>query len=226
MKDAVKQLAKILFPVLLVGACSIDAFGGGDDKAPNAADAGPGDPSGDGYTLAFYYGPMKPMYAETLLYSVERITGHNFGGWDFTTPDPASAAFANSGNSANAWYPHCRLLGGCMDHRIPLGRTSFLGTAYVLQLEKAIAEACYDRASFGHFPGGVAPDGSVQALEIINHQFAVALSTNPTTRDLERSIEYFDAHIASPEFDDISAVESAGRGHCRALLTTNRFLFY
>ena len=216
-------LASFLLPALLLGGCDDMTLGNGD----NQVDAGPGDDIGDdGYTLEFYYGPMKPMYAESILYSVERITGHSFGGWDFTIPDPATSAFANSGNSQDAWYPHCRLLGGCMDHRIPLGRTSFLGTAYVLQLEKAISEACYDRAAFDHFPGSAAPDASVQALDIINHQFAVALSATPTNKDLERSIAYFDSHLSNPEFDDVSAMESAGRGHCRALLTTNRFLFY
>ncbi len=216
-------LASLLLPALMLGGCDDMTLGGDDTEV----DAGPGDDIGDdGYTLEFYYGPMKPMYAESILYSVERITGHSFGGWDFTIPDPATVAFANSGNSQSAWYPHCRLLGGCMDHRIPLGRTSFLGTAYVLQLEKAISEACYDRAVFDHFPGSAAPDANVQALDIINHQFAVALSATPTTKDLERSIAYFDSHLGDPEFDDVSAMESAGRGHCRALLTTNRFLFY
>ena len=219
-----QPLALFLSHALLLGACSLSALGGsGDDNKTPGADAGTGS---DPYTLACYYGPMKPMYAETLLYSVERFTGHNFGDWDFTRPDPASVAFVNAGNAADAWYPHCRLLGGCMDHRIPLGRTSFLGTAYVLQLEKAMAEACYDRSVYGHFPGNAAPDASVQAVDIINHQFTAALGTTPTTKDLERSIEYFDSHIAAPEFDDVSAMESAGRGHCRALLTTNRFLFY
>jgi len=32
--------------------------------------------------------------------------------------------------------------------------------------------------------------------------------------------------MRAPELTDVSALESAGRGHCRALLTTNRFLFY
>lgn len=220
-----KTITKLLFPLLLLGACTV---GDTSDQLenPSDTDAGSAGPNTDDYTLSFYYGPMKPMYAETVLFSVERITGHDFGAWDFTTPDPSTTAFIDSGNASNAWYPHCRLLGGCMDHRIPLGRTSFLGTAYVLQLEKAISEACYDRSAFGHFPGGVAPDASIQALDIINHQFAAALSTVPSTRDLERSIAYFDSHIANPEFDDVSAIESAGRGHCRALLTTNRFLFY
>ncbi|MCP4445980.1 MAG: hypothetical protein GY811_11635 [Myxococcales bacterium] len=215
----------LVLPLLLIGACSLGPMSENAPPVDSAADAGPSGGS-DGYTLSFYYGPMKPMYAESILYSVERITGHDFGAWDHTTPDPASNAFNNSGNANGAWYPHCRLLGGCMDHRIPLGRTSFLGTAYVLQLEKAVAEACYDRAAFGHFPGGVAPTESVQAIDIIRHQFAVALAANPTEEDLARSIEYFDSHIADPEFDDVTAMESAGRGHCRALMTTNRFLFY
>ncbi len=224
MKVPTIRSSKLLLPLLLLAACSasIDA---NDDPSDTGGSVDAGS-SGDGYTLSFYYGPMKPMYAESILYSIERITGHDFGAWNPTTPDPATVAFGNSGNASGAWYPHCRLLGGCMDHRIPLSRTSFLGTAYVLQLEKAAAEACYDRAAFGHFPGAVAPNASLQAVDIINHQFAVILGATPTSDDLARSIKYFDAHVVAPEFEDVSALESAGRGHCRALLTTNRFLFY
>lgn len=224
MKVPAIPSSKLLLPLLLLSACS-SMLNGDDEPDTGSVDAGAGG-SGDGYTLSFYYGPMKPMYAESILFSMERITGHDFGAWNLTTPDPATAAFNNSGNASGAWYPHCRLLGGCMDHRIPLNRTSFLGTAYVLQLEKAAAEACYDRAAFGHFPGAVAPNASLQAIDIINHQFAAILGATPTTDDLTRSIKYFDAHVADPEFEDVSALESAGRGHCRALLTTNRFLFY
>ena len=194
-----------------------DGSGGGDDTDPGG--------SGD-RTLVFYYGPMKPMPAETILYSVEKITGHSFGSWDYTAPDPASQAFTDSGNAAGTFYPHCRLLGGCMEHRIPLGRTSFVGTAYVLQLEKAVAEACYDRAAFGMFPGRKAPDDVVQPIDVIAHQYISAFGTEPSVRDLELSIEYFTGHLGQPEFDDVTALESAGRGHCRALLASNRFLYY
>lgn len=195
---------------------------GGDDSVDDPND--PNDTSDR--SLYFYYGPMKLMYAETILYSVEAITGHDFGDWDYTAPDPGSGAFANTGNGNGGFYPHCRLLGGCMEHRIPLGRTSFVGTAYVLQLEKAVTEACYDRAAFGMFPGGQAPGAQVQAIDIIEHQYKLAFAVAPDTDDLEQSIAYFDSHLQSPEFTDVSAMESAGRGHCRALLTTNRFLFY
>ncbi len=187
-----------------------------------------GDDDGDGSdrSLYFYYGPMKPMPAETILYSLEALTGHDFGSWDYTAPDPRSQAFTDAGNRAGTFYPHCRLLGGCMEHRIPQGRTSFVGTAYVLQLEKMVAEACYDRATFRMFPGDLAPDGTVQAIDIIEHQYMAAFSLPPSIRDLELSATYFESHLNDPEFDDVSAMESAGRGHCRALLATNRFLFY
>jgi len=196
--------------------------GGGDDDVDDPND--PNDP-GD-RSLYFYYGPMKIMYAETILYSIEAITGHDFGSWDYTAPDPGTQEFANAGNGNGGFYPHCRLLGGCMEHRIPQGRTSFVGTAYVLQLEKAVTEACYDRNAVGMFPGDQAPGTEVQAIDIIEHQYKKALAVTPTTDDLALSIAYFEDHIQSPEFTDISAMESAGRGHCRALLTTNRFLFY
>ncbi len=200
----------------------VDGGGDGDDVYD------PGDPGGDpgDRPLYFYYGPMKLMPAETILHSVEAITGHDFGRWDYTAPDPASGAFVEAGNANGSMYPHCRLLGGCMEHRIPQGRTSFVGTAYVLQLEKAVAEACYDRDAFGMFPGGTAPGASLQAVDVIEHQYALAFSQRPTTEDLERSIEYFADHLAAPELSGMSALESAGRGHCRALLTSNRFLFY
>jgi hypothetical protein len=180
----------------------------------------------DGRSLYFYYGPMKLMLGESILYSIAAITGHSFGNWDFTAPDPAATAFTTAGNDVGEMYRHCRLLGGCMEHRIPQPRTSFVGTAYVLELEKAVAEACYDRAAFGMFPGNVAPDATVQVVTLIEHQYRAAYAAVPNTTDLERSIAYFDGHITAPEFTDVSPLESAGRGHCRALLTTNRFLFY
>lgn len=212
-----------LLTLLAAPACAGLVSGGGDDDGiddPND----PNDPSDR--SLYFYYGPMKPMYAETILYSMEAFTGHDFGSWDFTSPDPGTQAFINAGNGDGAFYPHCRLLGGCMEHRIPLGRTSFVGTAYVLQLEKAAVEACYDRAALGMFPGDAQPDASVQAIDVIDHQYRKALGQLPTVADLELSIAYFESHIQDPEFDDVSPLESAGRGHCRALVTTNRFLFY
>jgi hypothetical protein len=219
------RTSAILACFLLVGSatgCAGLVSGGGDDDGTDPTD--PTDPSDR--SLYFYYGPMKAMYAETILYSMESFTGHDFGSWDYTSPDPGTQAFGNSGNAAGAFYPHCRLLGGCMEHRIPLGRTSFVGTAYVLQLEKAVVEACYDRAAFGMFPGDQAPDTSVQAIDVIEHQYRKALGSTPTVDDLELSISYFESHLQSPEFDDVAPMESAGRGHCRALLTTNRFLYY
>jgi hypothetical protein len=214
----------LLSTVALAPACEGFVHGWTDDDGVSDPD----DPSGDSSdrSLYFYYGPLKLMYAESVLYSIEAITGHDFGSWDYTTPDPGTQAFANAGNGAGSFYPHCRLLGGCMEHRIPLGRTSFVGTAYVLQLEKAVTEACYDRAAFGMFPGERAPDAQVQAIDIIEHQYRRAFAAAPNTRDLELSIAYFEGHLQSPELTDVSAMESAGRGHCRALLATNRFLFY
>lgn len=222
-------MKRALSMVMLVAAASctglvtFDGPGGDDDGSWD-----PDDPSGDGSDrpLYFYYGPMKLMLGESILYSIESITGHDFGGWDFTAPEPGSQAFNDAGNNAGSWYPHCRLLGGCMEHRIPQARTSFIGTAYVLQLEKAITEACGDRAAFGMFPGGAAPGDDVQAIDIIEHQYVQAFAERPTTADLQRSIGYFDSHLADPEYTDVSPLESAGRGHCRALLSSNRFLFY
>jgi len=219
MRPSTLRTLLVAGALLLPGCTGLIPGGSGGDSSSDDDD-GPSDRS-----LYFYYGPMKLMYAESVLYSVEQITGHHFGDWDYTAPDPGTQAFTNGGNGS-ALYPHCRLLGGCMEHRIPLGRTSFVGTAYVLQLEKAIAEACYDRQAFAMFPGGVAPDGSVQAVDIIRHQYRAAFSRDPSTTDIERSIAYFDAHIADPEIDGVSPIESAGRGHCRALLASNRFLFY
>lgn len=210
--------------LLLLGACHgwID---GDTDRDPDEV----GDPDVPGgssdRTLYFYYGPMKLMNAESILYSIERITGHDFGGWDATAPDPGTQAFSDVSNNTGTFYPHCRLLGGCMEHRIPLGRTSFVGTAFVLQLEKAVAEACGNLAVFGMFPGGVAPT-SVQAIDVIRHQYLQAFGTQPAQADLDGSIAYFDDHLTQPELTTVGPLESAGRGHCRALLTTNRFLFF
>ena len=129
-----------------------------------------------------------------------------------------TGSFTDVGNGDGTYYRHCRLLGGCMEHRIPLARTSFVGTAYVLELEKAITLACSDREAFGMFPGQQAPDASTQVIEIINHQYTAAFSSDASTADLEQSIAYFEQHIQDPELDDVTPLESAGRGHCRALL--------
>ena len=177
-------------------------------------------------TLRFYYGPMKLMLGETILNSIAAATGHDFGDWDFTTPDPATTAFFEAGNGDGAYYRHCRLLGGCMEHRIPLGRTSFVGTAYVLQLEQAVGQACSDQEAFGMFPGGAAPPESASVDALIGHQYVTAYAAPPTDEELVLSRAYFESHLADPETSDVSPLESAGRGHCRALLSTNRFLFY
>ncbi len=220
-----KHMALVLGSVLLLG-CQGDVPDGpeshnDDDSADQTEDTEQEDRS-----LYFYYGPMKPMYAESILYSIEAITGHKFGSWDYTSPDPATTAFADNGNSEGEFYGHCRLLGGCMEHRIPLGRTSFIGTGYVLELERAAAVACYDRTTFGMLPGGEAPGSSVQPIDVIEHQYVRAFSARPTIDDLALSLDYFSEHIKDPEFDDVTPLESAARGHCRVLLTTNRFLFY
>jgi len=213
----------LLVILTLAPACAGLVNGSGNG---NGGD-NPNDPNGSSdRSLYFYYGPMKLMYGETILYSIAAITGHDFGSWDYTAPDPGTGAFANAGNGNGSFYPHCRLLGGCMEHRIPQGRTSFVGTAYVLQLEKAVTEACYDRSAFGMFPGAQAPGTGVQAIDVIEHQYRAAFGVSPSPDDLELSIAYFESHLQAPEFTDVSAMESAGRGHCRALLTTNRFLFY
>mgnify|MGYP001573316440 CR=1 FL=1 len=188
------------------------------------APGSPQDPTA-AYPLYFYYGPMKLMTAESFLYSLEAFSGHSFGAWDETVPEPNSQAFSDAGNFNGQFYNHCRLLGGCLEHRIPLGRTSYVGTAWVLELERAVVEATTDRAAFGMFPGGVAPDG-LQAIDVIQHQYISLFGAHPSDEDLAASLAYFDGHLASPETTGMSPLESAGRGHCRALLGTNRFLFY
>lgn len=177
-------------------------------------------------TLYFYYGPMKLMTGEAILYSVAQCTGHSFGNFDFTAPDPAMQAFADAGNQQGSMYRHCTFFGGCMEHRIPLGRTSFMGTAYVLELERAVVEACNDRAAFGMFPGAAAPTATTLAIDVVRHQFLKAFGQQPSDVDLQAAMAYMTSHLAAPELTGMGALESAGRGLCRALLTTNRFLLY
>lgn len=220
MKHITHSLAIIL--LLATAACDGFILGGSSEDDPN----NPIDPNGDGRSLEFYYGPMKLMYGETVLYSIERVTGHDFGGWDYTAPDPGTTAFNNAGNGTGQFYANCRLLGGCMEHRIPQPRTSFVGTGYVLQLERAVTVACGNAAAFGMFPDNAAPTAATQTIDIITHQFLAAFGEPPSDRDVERSIAYFTSHVADPEFTNMSPLESAGRGHCRAILSTNRFLFY
>ncbi|MBK7859798.1 MAG: hypothetical protein IPJ65_14485 [Archangiaceae bacterium] len=177
-------------------------------------------------TLSFYYGPMKLMTAEAILYSVASFTGHSFGTFDFTAPDPAARAFADAGNTAGTMYRHCPFFGGCMEHRIPLGRTSFMGTGWVLELERAVVEACNDRAAFQMLPGNRAPDATTLAVDVVRHQFMRAFGAQPTDADLQVAMAYMQSHLAAPELTGVTPLESAGRGLCRALLTTNRFLLY
>lgn len=201
--------------------------GSKDPKDDPNYDPGSNDPSDDQRSLAFYYGPMKQMVGESIIYSIAAITGHDFGGWDYTSPDPGTGAFDDAGNGDGDFYRHCRLLGGCMEHRIPLARTSFVGTAYVLELEKAITVACYDPDAFGMFPGSVAPPADTQVIEVINHQYMKVFGEEPSSEDLDLSIAYFEGALAdTPELEGMSSMESAGRGHCRAILSTSRFLFY
>lgn len=225
MKRAAAALSLLL---LAQAGCVIDMTG-----APRPP--GPDDPSWDDgtdvdarsdRTLLFYYGPMKIMPAEVVLLSISAFTGHDFGSWDTTTPEPTSEAFFDSANDQGSFYRHCRQLGGCMDHRIPLGRTNFVNTAYVLQLERAAVEACNDRDAFGMFPRGVAPDDTTSMIDVLRHQYLGAFGAEPDDTDIELSQTYLEGHVADPELGGMHPLESAGRGHCRALLTTNRFLFY
>lgn len=211
-----------------VPACNADLSDGpvppgGDDPI---RDDGAGVATGSDRTLLFYYGPMKLIPAELVLHSIAAFTGHDFGAWDPTAPEPTSDAFNDAGNGEGTFYRHCRQLGGCLEHRIPLGRTGFVNTAYVLQLERAVVEACDDRSALGMFPGGTSPDESTSVIDVVRHQYLGAFGVEPDDTDVEISQAYFESHLASPEQEDVSPLESAGRGHCRALLTTNRFLFY
>ncbi len=212
----------ILIPLVFAFSCADAEANPGDPVYDDNSEV---DPASD-RTLLFYYGPMKLMNGETILNSIAAVTGHDFGTWDFTAPDSLTDAFDDAGNSDGAFYRHCRFFGGCMQHRIPLERTSFVGTGYVLELERAVVEACSDRETFGMFPGRVAPAGTVSVADVIRHQYRVAFSAEPDADELDHSRTYFEGHLADPEAIDISALESAGRGHCRVLLTTNRFLFY
>ncbi|MCC6995576.1 MAG: hypothetical protein IT370_13280 [Deltaproteobacteria bacterium] len=218
----------VLITLVLAGCSGLDPMspggGGGDDDPPGYTPPGSGAPKDR--TLAFYYGPMKLMPGESILYSLEALTGHDFGSWDWTAPEPGSQAFNDAGNGAGTFYRHCRILGGCMEHRIPLGRSSFVGTAFVLELERAVVEACNDRAALAMFPGAARPSATAQPIDVIQHQYVAIFGEPPAEVDLEASLAYFDAHMRAPELTGVSALESAGRGHCRALLTTNRFLFY
>ncbi len=213
------------------GAAGVTGAAGASGAAGVTGAAGTGGaatppPPGGGRPLDFYYGPMKLMIAENILESITAFTRHSFGAWDFTAPDPGTRAFTDAGNAQGAYYRHCLLLGGCMEHRIPLGRRSFVGTAYVLELERAVVEACGDRAAFGMFPGNAAPGPTTQVIDVMQHQYTAVFGAPATGADLTASLAYFESHLQAPETSGVSPLESAGRGHCRALLTTNRFLFY
>ncbi len=173
----------------------------------------------------FYYGPLKPMIAEFIIHSVAAITGHEFGEFDFTVPDQGTAGFRDAGNWS-PFYQHCKLLGGCLEHRVPLGRRPAFGAIYMLELEKVVAEACYDRQAFGMFPGRRTPDQTIGAADIIHHQYKQAFSVAPSAEDMSASLQYFSEHLRDPDFEGMPPLEGAGRGHCRALLTSNRFVFY
>lgn len=193
-------------------------------KPPDSVSAPTDGPLND-RTVYFYYGPLKPMIAEVIIHSIAAITGHDFGSFDFTAPDPGSLAFADAGNVSD-FQQHCRLLGGCLEHRVPLGRRDAIGTVFAIQLEKAVAEACYDRRAFGMFPGNRAPDHRVGVTDVLEHQYMLAFGTLPDAKGVAWAQTYFDDHLSDPDFRDISPLESAGRGHCRAILASNRFLFY
>lgn len=185
----------------------------------------PSDPTAGTKPLYFYYGPLKPMVAEFIIHSVAAITGHEFGAFDFTVPDQGTVGFRDAGNWS-PFYQHCKLLGGCLEHRVPLGRRPAFGAIYMLELEKVVAEACYDRQVFGMFPGGRSPNQMVGAADIIQHQYLQAFAVKPSVEDMSASLKYFDEHLRDPDFEGMPPLEGAGRGHCRALLTSNRFVFY
>jgi hypothetical protein len=217
-----------MLPWFMLSACAEDAGKGTPQSTPTSPSMNvvAKAPEPADRTLHFYYGPMKPMQGEVILYSIAAFTGHSFGNFDFTAPDPGAAAFADAGNGAGSYYRHCSLFGGCMEHRIPLGRTSFVGTAYVLELERAATEACGDKAVFEMFPGNQAPTANTLVVDVVRHHYQRAFATEPTDVELEESLAYFKDHMAKPETAGLTPLESAGRGHCRALVTSNRFLYY
>lgn len=229
------QSLKIVFAVLTSLAavgCAVDDIQPQDPK---------NDPLPQGQKqlpIVYDQGPTKRMEGNQLLDSLSAITGHNFGSYDITMPDPDSIRTSTKPNLDKLYYGYCFTLQGCREHRVPA--TEFpqtYGVPEVVLLDNLGRLACLDVAAFGMFPARQDPDantalGATDAEKvtsvIINYQYKAFMGVLPDAEQLAASKAYFTSHMAGPETTTagVSALESAGRGHCRAMISNAKFLYY
>jgi len=179
--------------------------------------------------IIYSHGPMKLMMPEQLLAAVSDITGHDFGAYDFTRP-------ATTNNSDFTTF--CNSLGGCPDH-VSRQRNDSIGTVYVITLDKITSAACReDNTAIGMIPPDITlSDTNPTQAEMdaaINWQYLRFFDVTPRQDEMDASRTYFSSHLGKIDPDtgqptgetDTFNFGSAVRGHCMALLSSSKFIFY
>ncbi len=227
-------MLKILSLVTLaaqLAACSVDTIAPQDprdDPRPNGQKQIP---------ILYDTAPVKRMDGNQILDSIAQITGHAFGTYDLTQPDPELLRASGKPNIDKTYHSACFLMQGCREHRVPAqDYPQTYGVPEVVLLDNLGRTACLDLQALGMFPGRADPDGNTQIGTtdaeridaIIKHQYKAFLGAIPDAEELAASRAYFMAHMAGPETTGagVSALESAGRGHCRAMISNAKFLYY
>jgi len=216
---------------LALAACSVDPIAPQDprnDPLPHGQKQIP---------ILYDTAPVKRMDGNQILDSIAQITGHAFGSYDITQPDPELLRASSKPNIDKTYHSACFTLQGCREHRIPATEyVQTYGVPEVVLLDNLGRTACLDLTAFGMFPGKVDPDANTQlgasdperVDAIIKYQYKVFLGAVPDAEQLGQSKTYFTQHMAGPETTGagVSALESAGRGHCRAMISNAKFLYY
>ncbi len=172
--------------------------------------------------VIYSHGPTKLMMPEQILASIEKLTGHEF---DRGTP-PYRITAPESGRLTASWVAHCQAMGGCPDH-VTRERITTSSIIHAMTLDRVALEACVlDDEATAMLPPNAPIDEarpSPHAIDdAINWQYHHFFREVPNQDELDASRDYFVSHLDEPGND----LQSALRGHCVALLTSTKLVYY
>lgn len=173
--------------------------------------------------VLYSHGPTKLMMPEQILASLEALTGHEFdrGNPPYTITAPERARVTAS------YVAHCQAMGGCPDH-VTRERVFSTSIIHALTLERAALEACVlDKDAKAMLPANADIDARrptpAQIDEAIVWQYRHFFAQTPRRDEMDASRDYFVEHL---EDGDDKNLGTALRGHCLALVTSAKFLYY
>jgi hypothetical protein len=173
--------------------------------------------------VIYSHGPAKLMMPEQILSSIEYLTGHQFdrGSRPYRIEAPASASLQAS------YVTHCQAMGGCPDH-LTRERITTSSIIHAISLDRLAIEACVlDQEAKEMLPPDIdlglrRPSPQLIDQAIVwhyDHFFGVL----PRKDEFDASRDYVTAHR---EANDFNTFETAMRGHCVALTTSAKFVYY